>query len=62
MNEVLEKKDANVETLLNEVNSLKSKLIEVEKDKKLYEGWYHETKNKLDKFKDAVKSVIVLVD
>ena len=62
MEQVIEKKENEVDVLLQELSALKIRLSEVEKDKKLYEGWYYESKTKYERFRDAVKSVVVLVD
>ena len=62
MEQVVVQKEIGEDALLQELSALKIKLAEVEKDKKLYEGWYYEAKTKYERFRDAVKSVVILVD
>ncbi len=63
MNEVLEKTEVlNQDGLLDKVRELEKELAEAKKQEDQWYKSYLEIKNKLETFKNAVKSVVVLVD
>ena len=63
MNEVLEKTEVlSQDGLLDKVKELEKELAEAKKQEDQWYKSYLEIKNKLETFKNAVKSVIVLVD
>lgn len=63
MNEVLEKTEVlSQDGLLDKVKELEKELAETKKQEDQWYKSYLEIKNKLETFKNAVKSVIVLVD
>ena len=62
MNEVLEMKEVlNQDGLLDKVRELEKELAETKKQDQWFKN-YSEIKNKFEAFKNAVKSVVVLVD
>lgn len=63
MNEVLEMKEVlNQDGLLDKVRELEKELAETKKQEDQWFKNYSEIKNKFETFKNAVKSVVVLVD